>query len=535
MRPSYLFAKTAILLYAQSALAVNSLVKLDYTSYQGVSLRNGITQWLGMRYAQRPIGNLRFAAPRDPLTHSDVQDATKNGKICLSTPGGVDSTHDEDCLFISVYSPSSATNTSKLPVYFFVQGGGFNTNSNANYNGTGLIEASGDNIVVVNFNYRVGPYGFLASKEVSAGGAINNGLLDQRKALKWVQKYITNFGGDPGHVVLGGDSAGAASVTLQLTAPNENLFHATAAESQSFASIRTVSESQYQYDNLVQRASCNGTSDTLACLRSLSETDLQKVNINTPTPGAQDAPLYMYGPVIDGTIVSDYTYAAFRKGNFIKVPAIFGDDTNEGTIFAPKGTNTLDDSNRFLKDQFANLTADQLSNIDKFFPVDGTPTFPNSGRYWRQCANAYGELRYICPGIYLNGIYANNSLPAWNYHWNVIDPTDNSTGYGVKHTVEVNAIWGPQYVTGGPPASYQQGGSNYGIVAVVQGYWTSFIRSYDPNTYRKDGTPEWEKWTKQNAYARLMFQTNNTHMEVVPSDQQTRCGYLSSLADDLRQ
>jgi len=87
-------------------------------------------------------------------------------------------------------------------VYFFIQGGGFNTDSNPNYNGSGLITASDFNIVVVNFNYRVGPWGFLAGKEVQEGGSLNNGLKDQIKALRWVQKYIAQFGGDPNHVVV---------------------------------------------------------------------------------------------------------------------------------------------------------------------------------------------------------------------------------------------------------------------------------------------------------------------------------------------
>jgi Carboxylesterase family len=84
-----------------------------------------------------------------------------------------------------------ATPDSKLPVWFYIQGGGYVTNSNANYNGTKVIEESGGKIVVVNFNYRVSAYGFLASEKVRRNGNLNAGLLDQRKALEWVQKYIS--------------------------------------------------------------------------------------------------------------------------------------------------------------------------------------------------------------------------------------------------------------------------------------------------------------------------------------------------------
>ena len=82
-----------------------------------------------------------------------------------------------------------------MPVYVFIQGGGFNLNGNANYNGADLIDAGDDGIVVVNFNYRVGPYGFLAGREIVANSSLslNNGLKDQRKALEWVQKHIQQF------------------------------------------------------------------------------------------------------------------------------------------------------------------------------------------------------------------------------------------------------------------------------------------------------------------------------------------------------
>jgi carboxylesterase type B len=93
----------------------------------------------------------------------------------------------------NVFAPAKATNTSALPVYVFVQGGGFNDNGNANYNGTELIDAADGQMVVVNFNYRVGPYGFLASKELASSKelSLNNGLKDQRQLLKWVQAHIS--------------------------------------------------------------------------------------------------------------------------------------------------------------------------------------------------------------------------------------------------------------------------------------------------------------------------------------------------------
>lgn len=119
-------------------------------------------------------------------------------------------------------------------------------NGNANYDGSDLIDAARGDMVVVNFNYRVGPYGFLASKEIAANEtlSLNNGLKDQRMLLKWVQKYIHEFGGDADHVTVGGASAGGGSVVLQLTAfggRQDNLFHAAAAESAAFPPLRMSS------------------------------------------------------------------------------------------------------------------------------------------------------------------------------------------------------------------------------------------------------------------------------------------------------
>jgi len=114
----------------------------------------------------------------------------QHGDICVGTPYVNNDTlvqYAEDCLFMDIYAPSKSTNN---PVFVFFQGGGFNKDANADYNGSSLVVSSDYNIVVVNFNYRVGPWGFLASKEVQANGDLNAGNLDQRKALHWVHNNI---------------------------------------------------------------------------------------------------------------------------------------------------------------------------------------------------------------------------------------------------------------------------------------------------------------------------------------------------------
>jgi carboxylesterase type B len=100
----------------------------------------------------------------------------------------------------------------------------------------------------------------------------------------------------------------------------------------------------------------------------------------------------------------------------------------------------------------------------------------------------------------------------------------------------VNAIFGPANVNGNAPASYQEGGVNNAIVPVAQAYWTSFIRSRNPNTHRLPGTPTWEQWTEErSAEKRLMFRTNATEMEEVGEGQERRCEYLLGIGLKLKQ
>lgn len=97
---------------------------------------------------------------------------------------------NEDCLLVNVFTPSNSTRDSNLPVWVYIPGGGYAQNSNNNYNGTNVVQQSQSNIVAVNFNYRVGALGFLASEKIRQHGDLNVGLLDQRKLLHWVQKHI---------------------------------------------------------------------------------------------------------------------------------------------------------------------------------------------------------------------------------------------------------------------------------------------------------------------------------------------------------
>merc|ERR1712123_532801 len=163
----------------------------------------------GIPYAKPPVKELRFQAPRDVEPWTEMLDATEDGSLCpqydisQSLPIG-----DEDCLSLNVYSPKLDTKKRAVMVYFhggaYIMGGGASFFFGPGY----LLE---QNVVLVTFNYRLGPLGFLSTTDKAAGG--NQGVLDQIMVLKWVKENIDKFGGDPNKVTIFGEDAGAASVT----------------------------------------------------------------------------------------------------------------------------------------------------------------------------------------------------------------------------------------------------------------------------------------------------------------------------------
>jgi carboxylesterase type B len=187
--------------------------------------------------------------------------------------------------------------------------------------------------------------------------------------------------------------------------------------------------------------------------------------------------------------------------------------------------------NHFLRTQFPLLTKEHLALIDEFYPQG--KKYPNAGRYWQSTSDAYGHMRYMCPAIYLSAVYAKKSIPSWNYRYNVEDPVSKANGLGVSHTIELTAIFGPEYSRGTAPASYYT--INKNAVPLMQGYWTSFIRTYDPNVFRMEGSPRWEQWGGGMGMNRIRLETNTTAMEVVNPHLQARCEFFSRSGPSIHQ
>ncbi|KFY15435.1 hypothetical protein V491_05684 [Pseudogymnoascus sp. VKM F-3775] len=532
-----LFGITSSLPAPSKGTILSSIVDLGYSKYEGTVLEAGVNQYLGMRYAAPPVGDLRWRAPHDPDEYSTVQDASQFGATCIGSGSpGVSNMTNEDCLFINVFAPSHATTKSKLPVWFFIQGGGYSSNADRNFNGTEVIRQSNYNIVFVQINYRVGAFGFLASENIHRDGDLNVGLLDQRKALHWVQKYIHLFGGDADHVVIHGDSAGGGSIAFHLTAyggRNDKLFAGAISESPFFPTHRSVAQSEFQYNRFVEGVGCSDHGDTLACLRSKETSALQVADVKSTFPGAPAdvKPNFYFLPVLDGTFSPDYLYNLFEQGRVVRVPVIVGDDTDEGTLFSPNATSA-DTFLQFINSNFPLLTAWELEIIKGLYPL-GT-SFPHHGPWFTPAEMAYGESTFICPGIQITkslALYLSNNK-AWNYRYNVHDDAFIEAGRGVPHVSEIPAIFGPGNSGACNGCSYET--YNSAIVPIVMNYWISFIRSLNPNTHKDSTAPEWQPWGSRGGQ-RLKIELDATGMEAVPKDQLERCLVWKSLVPVTQQ
>lgn len=508
--------------------AVDTIVDVGYAQYQGavVDPKLGVSAWKGIAYAAPPVGDLRFAAPQDPV-QTGLINATRVGATCppqQPTDWTVSAPNPrfhiaEDCLYLSVYAPTNARVDSKLPVVVFFQGGGFSSQSSANWDPTDIV-ADGQ-VVFVQFSYRVGMYGFLGGAEAKAGGAdVNAGLRDQIKLLEWVQKHIGQFGGNPDQVVLDGVSAGGSSVALMIAAnTGKKLFAGGIMESGGWVTMRNEEEADKEYQCLIKEKGCGNATDGLACLRALNESAVRSSNC-------------WFNPNIDGELYTDSLVNLFDQGKYTKVPTIMGTCADEGTKYnAPETLDTPDEALKWVADKDATLSNASIAILDDLYIKPAQPSFPGKGRYWRHAAVAIGDIGATCMTRNIQNYLARDGVPTYNYKYDVLDPADEAAGYGAWHTVNSYAFWGTNRTDGSDPASYFT--TNKPIISVVRSYWTSFIRNLDPNTDRAKATVEWKPYLGSEKRERLFIQTNNTKMERMSPAQSLRCDIVRPMSNNL--
>ncbi|EIN12170.1 carotenoid ester lipase precursor [Punctularia strigosozonata HHB-11173 SS5] len=403
-------AFTAIVLFVGVGNAVSlgravfPTVTLDKGTFVGLD-EGAVYKYLGIPFAQPPVGNLRLRFPvaNSPYTGTHtasvfgpacpqqatpfptenplITEALKNISSLLSTI----STDSEDCLTINVIVPSNATPTSKLPVAAWIYGGGFQTGSAEVYDGGSIVERSielGEPVIYVSFNYRLSAFGFLGGQEVKDAGLGNLGLQDQRLALKWINRYISAFGGDPDKVTIWGESAGAISVALHMLTNGgntEGLFRGAFMESGSPIPVGDITRVQGLYNTIVAETGCRGASDTLQCLRQVPYATLKAAMDNSPNLFSYQSLNEAYLPRVDGKFLTDDPQKLVQAGRVADIPFVSGDCDDEGTLFSVALSNITTDQefrDYVVQNYLPKISTSDLAELLTLYPSDPTQGSP---------------------------------------------------------------------------------------------------------------------------------------------------------------
>jgi carboxylesterase type B len=280
-----------------------------------------VDHWLGIPYAQPPVGTLRWEPPQPAAAWTGVRNAINYGNEC--TQFGNPTIDTEDCLYLNVFAPAVIATGAKLPVLFWIHGGGNVSGSGDQFDGSLLAQA--ENIIVVTINYRLGPFGILALPGLSGAEPTGNfSLLDMEAALRWTRSNIAAFSGDPSKVTIAGESAGGMAVCSLLASPPANgLFSAAIMES---GSCRGNSEAIAEAEALAvaKAAGCPTAATAAACMRGQSEATVLSA-------GASFIPVwYTYG----GPDLPVSPLQAIESGHYNRVPILMGDNRDEGRAFS---------------------------------------------------------------------------------------------------------------------------------------------------------------------------------------------------------
>jgi para-nitrobenzyl esterase len=424
--------------------------------------------FLGLPYAQPPVGDLRFSAPKAAKPWASTLSTTEFGSSCPQPAGGVAATNaqSEDCLTLNVYAPLDGKD---LPVMFWIHGGGFISGGSSQYDGTRL--AAEGPVVVVTINYRLGALGFLSFPaldeqrgEVPSG---NDGLRDQQLALAWVRKNIAVFGGDPGNVTVVGESAGGESACIHMVSPTaQRLGKRFIVESGSCAGglpILTKKTANATAQRLAD-ALCADEADALACLRSKDAAEVVGWGAKDGIFGAG------WGPLADPAddVLPDKPLNLIATGDFNSGELLIGSNKNEWGLFVTltpptPAITTVVTLHAAIEKQFGAAGAAAVEA--HYVATDET-----ASDVWVQLMT---DATFRCPTRRLARVLSEAGSKVHVYSF--------EEGPAM-HAFEI------PYVFGNPNPQLAAATLNEGTRDAIQSYWRQFARVGDPNV---DGLPSW--------------------------------------------
>ncbi|HEX6468772.1 MAG TPA: carboxylesterase family protein [Streptosporangiaceae bacterium] len=482
----------------------------------------GVDSFLGVPYAAPPVGALRWRAPGPAPAWRGVRDAVAYGNRCaaLASTNGPES-DTEDCLYLNVQRPATARPGDRLPVFFWIHGGGL-VNGSSNQHDAGLIVRN-TGVVVVTINYRLGVFGFLAHPALTAepgatGESGDYGFMDQQAALRWVHRNIGAFGGDPRQVTIGGESAGGWSTCGHLTAPgSKGLFSRAIIESGSCAS-RTLSAAEATGTDIAAAAGCADAATAAPCLRGKSTKDL------LTAASSQGSFLLVHG----GPTLPVAPDAAVRAGDFARVPVMIGANRDEGRTFSQGFIGqTREQYEGFVRSTFG-ANADAVlarypwpATADAFTPAYLAGAILTDSGLVAQiggCTNR-GLTRALA-----------GAVPTYAYqfdHRTGPGLSPNPAGYvwGAGHAAELAYLW-PSFDNGTPIAPTFNAAERRLALDMVH-YWGSFVRAGRPAA---TGSAAWARYDRTGRVLSLRAGGRSTLISDARLAAEHQCAFWDALS-----
>ncbi|WP_018441855.1 carboxylesterase/lipase family protein [Trinickia symbiotica] len=477
------------------------VVKAPSGTYIGIATETG-RRFLGIRYAQSPVGPLRWAAPQAVHEGHTPYKAQEFGSVCVQPVNrqiinprrGEPMKGSEDCLFLNVYGP--ARTADPRPVMVWIHGGAFVNGAGSDYDPHILAEKQ--NVIVVTINYRLGALGFLSHPALGAESG-GYGLLDQQAALRWVRRNIASFGGDPARVTIFGESAGGVSVCALLRSPGaKGLFSRAIIESGPCVAFdrKLADQKGIAY---AKAASCpeNGPA-AIACLRRLDAVSAGSTSGMTEV-GVGGTPWTL----VQGTAVLPGTGAMLDAGQFSRVPVLNGSNLDEGRLFALGGLGRLHNEADYLHDLKVQH-GERGAKIAAFYPVSGYPSVALA-------FSAYlTDWLFACPALSANTAMSRYT-PVYAYEFRdrnaptgLQAPAELGT-LGAFHSAEVQYVFQTPDQLG--PARFTP--EQQRVADRIQQAWATFARDGVPTI---SGEPAWVPVSAGNPAIRNLGTSGMTYV-----------------------